>query len=207
MIRRAVVTFVVAGLAAGACGISSDDQPRAIPDPALPEQVLEPRGEDTPTTSSPAGTSQQETIYFVTGPDTQERLVPAEVSIEGPVDPAQLPRRVIDRLIQTRPEDVGLAGTATNKLPSDVQVLDAVRQPDGVLDLNLTQLGIEGASLRLAMAQIVFTATDLTNINSVRIFIDGNAASVPTPQGDVEGPVSPSNYGNLNPFSSEEGVG
>jgi spore germination protein GerM len=206
MIRRAAVVLSLVTIAMTACGIPSEDQPRAIPDPALPEQVVEPRGE-TPSTTPIPGTSRMETIYFVTGAESQERLWPAQVSIDGVTDPSQLPRRVIERLIRARPEEVNLAGVATNNLPSDVQVLDAVMQPDGVLDLNLTQPGIEGPRLRLAMAQLVFTATDLPNVNSVRLFINGNATSVPTPQGDVEGPVSPSNYPNLNPFGSQEGAG
>ena len=106
--------------------------------------------------------------------EAEERLVPFPGQVLS-ADPSQLPRLTLEALIQTRPENVGLAGVATNQLPSDVQVIDANVQPDGVLNLNLSSLGIESSRLRLAMAQIVFTATDLksSGINSVRVSIDG----------------------------------
>ncbi len=72
-------------------------------------------------------------------------------------------------------------------------------QPDGVLDLNLSSLGVENARLRLAMAQIVFTATDLktSGIQSVRVSIDGVPAAVPTQSGSADPgtPIMRTDYG------------
>ena len=83
-------------------------------------------------------------------------------------------------------------------------MLDAVVQPDGVLDLNLSSLGVENARLRLAMAQIVFTATDLkiSGITSVRISIDGQPAAVPTQSGSADpgASIMRSDYGDLDPL-------
>src|SRR5690606_5193084 len=142
-----------------ACGLPSDDEPRAIPEDALDEQVAGPRATNPPP-SRPSTPTTQQAVYLVTG-TSPERLIPAPVPVEQPSNPALLPRLVIEALVHTRPADVGLAGIAINQLPSDVAVLDATVQPDGVLDLNLSALGIEGANLRLAMAQIVYTATEL----------------------------------------------
>ena len=83
-------------------------------------------------------------------------------------------------------------------------MLDAVVQPDGVLDLNLSSLGVENARLRLAMAQIVFTATDLkTQRHQQRPRLDRRPARGGT---DAVGNAEPgasimrSDYGDLDPL-------
>ena len=201
--RLLVLAVFVLFLFAASCGIPSDDEPRAIPEKALPEQAVEPPGSGSTSTVIPADT-QDQTIYLVTGSEQQQRLQPVTVGVTVAADRAQLPRLTIEKLIATRPVDVGLAGTATNQLPSDVRVLDAMVQPDGVLDLNLSSLGVENARLRLAMAQIVFTATDLkiSGINSVRISIDGQLAAVPTQSGSADpgASIMRSDYSDLDPL-------
>jgi spore germination protein GerM len=198
-----VLAVFVLLLGAASCGIPSDDQPRAIPEGALPEQAREPHGTGTTSTTIRQDSTQNQTIYLVTGSEQQQRLMPVTVGVTVPGDPAQLPQLTLEQLIATRPDDVGLAGQAENKLPSDVRVLDAVVQPDGVLDLNLSSLGVENARLRLAMAQIVFTATDLktSGIQSVRVSIDGVPAAVPTQSGSADPgtPIMRTDYADLDP--------
>jgi spore germination protein GerM len=200
MILRVVTIVVAVLIGAAACGIPSDDEPRSIPEGALPEQVREP---GTTSTTSRTGSTLEQTLYLVTADEAQDRLVPLAGQVASPTDPSQLPRLTLEALIQTRPENVGLAGVATNQLPSDVRVIDAVVQPDGVLNLNLSSLGIEGARLRLAMAQIVFTATDLksSGITSVRVSIDGVPAAVPTQSGSADPgtAVTKDDYADLDP--------
>ena len=201
MIRRVVIVVAAVLIGAAACGIPSDDEPRSIPEGALPEQVREPGGTGATSTTSRTGATSEQTLYLVSA-EAEERLVPFPGQVLS-ADPSQLPRLTLEALIQTRPENVGLAGVATNQLPSDVQVIDANVQPDGVLNLNLSSLGIESSRLRLAMAQIVFTATDLrsSGINSVRVSIDGELAAVPTQSGNADPgtPVSKSDYADLDP--------
>lgn len=207
MIRPATLVVSVLLIAVTACGIPSDDEPRAIPSAAVPEQVHEPRGTSTSSSVVIPGTAQRETIFLVGGSETSARLTPVEVNIEGTGDPAQLPRRVVERLIETRPEAVGRQGEATNELPSDVRVIDAVMQSDGVLDLNLSGLaGVEGERLKLAMAQIVFTATELPGITGVRFAIDGEPANVQIQSGSAlpGTPVSQADYPELDPQQPRE---
>jgi hypothetical protein len=198
--KLSLVVVTVAVLGTAACGIPSDDSPRAIPEAAVPQEAREPRGQ-TPGTTVPPGTAQVETIYLVGGSETEPRLQPVNVSVPGPVDPAQRARRVIEQLVSTRPEDVNMDGVVTNQLPSNVTVLDATLQTDGVLDLNLSELGVQGQRLRLAMAQIVFTATELPNVTSVRVAFDGQPLAVPTDSGSVSAgtAVSRSDYSGLDP--------
>jgi len=206
VLRRALLGLSALVLATTACGIPSDDEPRAIADGAIDEQVAGPN-DTTPSAPASNTATTERIIYLVAGSAPGERLVAASVPVELPNNAALLPRIVLDQLIRTRPSEVGLAGQATNQLPSDVTVLDAVLQSDGVLDLNLSSLGIVGESLKLAMAQIVFTATDLTSVNGVRVSIDGSPAAVPVELGSVDPGtvITKADYPTLNPDNPPSG--
>ncbi|WP_208028023.1 GerMN domain-containing protein [Rhabdothermincola sediminis] len=198
---RSVAALVAVGsvLAAAACGIPADEEPRSIPVEALPANLSEQQA--TTTTVLDEASAQRETIYLVhtgTAPGgAGESLEPVSISLRNP-EPDQLPRLVIERLIATKPDQIGLPGL-TNPVPADTKVLDA-RVSDGVLDLDLSAslANIESALQRLALAQIVFTATDITSlpISSVRFRIDGQPVAVPVEVGTAPAgqPVSRNDY-------------
>jgi spore germination protein GerM len=197
---------LLAAIGASGCGIPSDEQPRAIPEAAVPEQAREPRGTGTTaSTALPSTPTQEQMIYLVGGSPEQPRLVQTGVQVPSSTDAGTLAANTIQQLIGTRPEDVGLAGNATNQIPSSVQVVSARIQPAGVLDLDLTlELSqVESERLRLAIAQIVFTATEppTSGISGVRFFINGAEGTVPTGSGSsTEGqPVSRADYAEFDP--------
>lgn len=203
-LRRVIVIAVVFG--AVACGIPSDDEPRAIPEAAVPEQAREPRGAGTSsTTALPSAQTQEQMIYLVGGSTEAPRLVQTGVQVVGSTDPSTLAKNTIEQLISTRPEDVGQSGMATNQIPSSVEVLGARVGADGVLDLDLTEelAQVESERLRLAIAQIVFTATEpaTSGINAVRVLINGAGITVPTQSGSSTAgqPVSRTDYANFDP--------
>jgi spore germination protein GerM len=205
-LRRVFVVVAALVFGAVACGIPSDDEPRAIPEAAVPEQAREPRGSGTSsTTALPSAQTQDQMIYLVGGSTEQPRLVAVSVPVPVHTDASRLAQATIQQLIGTQPEDVGRSGEVTNQIPSSVQVLGATVGADGVLELNLTDAlsQVESARLRLAIAQIVFTATELrsSGINSVRVLINGQAASVPTQGGSADAgqPVSRADYPDLDP--------
>jgi spore germination protein GerM len=114
-----------------------------------------------------------------------ERLQPVPVEIATPADPEDLPRAVIDALISLNPTASGQTGLV-NAVPTETRVLRAELGDDDVLDLDLTNLAdVESARLRLAVAQIVFTATGITAlpVRGVRFAIDGEPVAVPTEGG------------------------
>jgi len=205
--RRILVVFVAIAFGASACGIPSDDEPRAIPEEAVPEQAREPRGTGTSsTTARPSAQTQDQTVFLVGGSTEQPRVLPVSVPVESSTDPNALAKATIEQLISVRPEDVGQAGMATNQIPSSVGVLGATVGSDGVLDLNLTDAlsQVEATRLRLAMAQIVFTATELktSGITAVRLLIDGEPKSIQTQTGSSAPgqPVSRADYPDLDPL-------
>ena len=190
--RRPAPRWLLAGIVASvavvsACGIPDDSNPREISREALPPELIDPASTDTSVPGHVA--SRFVTLYLVQGDDTGgDALVPVRREVAVPTDTAELPRVVAEALIEASPEDLGRADLV-NALPSDVQVLSAVLADDGVLDLDLTNLGsVESSLQRLAVAQLVFTLTDLTDprVRSVRFSIDGQEAAVP-----LEGRVAP----------------
>lgn len=201
---RAVLATGVALLMAS-CGIPADEEPRAIPLEAVPEPAKAP---PRPTTTvDPADPSTQaETVFLVrTGESTGtsgERLEPVVIDVPTPADSDDLPRVVLERLAKITPAEVGRPGLQ-NAVPSDTRVLDTRITGDGVLEVNLANLeqNVESALQRLAIAQIVFTATDLTAlpVRAVRFFVDGQPVAVPTEGGSSEPgqPVGRTDYPTL----------
>jgi hypothetical protein len=212
MIRRLLLALTVLAVVVTGCGIPTDDRPRDIPEQALPPPVRDPRGTSSTTSSTRPSSAQQVQLYFVREAGASEavdRLEPVTAPISAPTNQAELPGLVIEALIGARPEDFGLAGGAVNAIPSDTQVLEAT-VTDGVLDLDLTALGIDQPRLGLAMAQIVFTVCEgitSMDINAVRFSFDGELASVPTEAGTVQPgtAVSPSDYPQLAQPSESAG--
>ncbi len=184
-----------------ACGSSSDDKPRALDANDLPASLAaNPSGTTPPGPND--GSRQSVKLYLVQTTGDTETLVSQTSTIPGPSDYAQLPRVVIEALIAQQPVNSGGGDTTLiNAIPSTVKVLDAT--VDGkVLDLNLSDLGsVELTRQRQAAAQIVFTATALPGIDSVRFSIDGQPSAVPLDdQMSVAGdPVTRTDYPKLMP--------
>jgi spore germination protein GerM len=184
--------WLLAGLVAAAsllaaCGIPEDSKPREISREALPPELIDPASTDTSVPNDAA--TRFVTLYLVQGDDTAgDALVAVRREVAVPKDAADLPRVVAAALIAAGPDELGRADLV-NALPSDVLVRSAVLGDDGVLDLDLTNLGnVESSLQRLAVAQLVFTLTDLTvpQVSAVRFSIDGEEVAVP-----LEGGVAP----------------
>ena len=184
--------WLVAGIVAGlvllaSCGIPEDGKPREISREALPPELIDP----TSTGSSVPGDAEQRlvTVYLVQGDDSGgDALVPVRRLVAAPSDESDLPRVVAEAVIAASPEELGRADLV-NALPSDVQVRSASVGDDGVLDLDLTNLGnVESALQRLAVAQLVFALTELTSpeVRAIRFSVDGKEVAVP-----LEGRVAP----------------
>jgi hypothetical protein len=58
--------------------------------------------------------------------------------------------------------------------------------PTLVVDLSPQILELQSTALRLAVAQIVFTAGELEGVRSVRLRVDGQSRAWPAGQGDLQ---------------------
>jgi len=172
----------VVGLAAAitgltGCGIPNDSKARPIDREALPSQLVSSPTTTTPT--NPGAPDERVTLYLVGSAGDTQRLMAVPADIGTVSDPNDLPRRTIEALIAQQPKSSGGAGDQTNAIPPTVGVLSAT-VADGVLELDLSDLGsVELTRQRLAAAQIVFTATALPGIDSVRFMINGQPGAVP----------------------------
>ncbi len=160
----AVGLALLVSVAVGACGISSDDKPRALDANDLPASLsANPSGTTVPGADDP--NHKPVKVYLIQTTGDVEKLVSQSVAI--PADYDQLARVVLEALIAQQPSSSATGDTTVfNAIPSTVQVLDAT-QDGKTLDLNLSDLGsVERTRQRQAAAQIVFTATGLPGIDA-----------------------------------------
>jgi len=195
-----VLAAVAAGLAA--CGVPSDDKPREISREAL-GSPLKDRIPTTSTSGVASNVTHAETGYLVRSSEAgdSDRLEAVPIDVANPAEQGDLVRLVIERLIALKPDQLGLSGLV-NAVPSDTEVRSAVVGADGVLELDLANLGnIESSRQRLAVAQLVFTATGIESqgVRAVRFLIDGQPSAVPTETGTAAAgsAVSRSDYPKL----------
>jgi spore germination protein GerM len=184
--RGAIGLLALVAVTAG-CGIPEDSKPREISRAALPPELIDPTADTGATSDDQLGFV---TLYLVKADDSgEETLVAVRRAVPVPTDAQELPRAITDALIAASPEEIGRTDLV-NAVPSDVQVRSAVVDDDGVLALDLTNLGnVENALQRLAVAQIIFTLTDLGDppIRAIRFSVDGEEVAVPV-EGGVAGP-------------------
>ncbi|HEY1278371.1 MAG TPA: GerMN domain-containing protein, partial [Acidimicrobiales bacterium] len=188
----AVVGAVVAFLSA--CGIPSDGRPRDI---AADERL---QLADTKAPEQVAATPNAPKVYFLSqGPNGEDRLQPAGRDV------VSTPSAVLTELFN------GLTATEqqTNKwrtaVPPDTKMVDTpVPQPDGTLVVNLNQAFFQasGPAQINAVAQVVFTATGLENVQRVKILVEGQPQGWPRGDGTAQPvgePLSQYAYPELNP--------
>lgn len=189
--RQVIVSLlaVVAFLAVGAgCAIPQDAEPQLIAKESVPAPILRP---STTTTVAEAAT-RASAIYLVKpGAGTAFSLVEAEVQVPIPADAREFPKAVLERLIgfgEKELTDLSAGGEPLeNRVPRDRVTIRSARQEGSTLLVDIAGLEVvEGPSLRSAFAQIVFTATFLSGIESVRFFDNGSGLSISLEGGDTE---------------------
>lgn len=184
-VAATLALVTVGSLTVAACGIPTDGKPREISRDALPPELIDPQAQPAPSDDD----LQFVTLYLVNADERAgESLVAVQRAAPVPSDPAEVPRAIVDALIAASPDQLGRTDLV-NALASDVQVRSAVLGDDGVLDLDLTNLGnVESALQRLAVAQLIFTLTGLDDpvVRAVRFSVDGKEVAVP-----IEGGVAP----------------
>ena len=174
--RRTVLVVISVGIVAMGCTLRSDEKPRAIPKDAVPKALSQQNPSST-TTQPATSDTQQRVVYLVRAQGATETLVSQRVAIRTPANPQDLPRAVIERLINNPP--VSDKSEFTSAIPPGTTIRSVV-QKDDILYVDLRNLGsIEGTRQRLAVAQIVFTATAIEGINGVHFSIDGSPSAVP----------------------------
>ena len=161
MRRRAAL--LAGALVLASCGIQPDSAPRDVPIDNQARQSGVAVGGDA------AGAAR---IYLV-GPGDERllRSVPRDPSSQD---------NLMEVLFLGPNEDERSALFSTS-IPGSVQVLGIEQQVSKlVLDVNTDLLTVSGPALVQALAQIVYTATEIEGIQSVEITVEGDRQAWPT---------------------------
>lgn len=173
--RRALTTAasaVLVVLGAASCSIQEDSAPRDIP----PDQ----RGNfgEIATGEAAVGGGR---IYLLSpvGNDEQARL--RSVRRTGADDAEEL----LGSLLLGANEEESAAGLST-ALPADLEILEARTVGTRLtIDINDVFGELSDLGLRQALAQLVSTATQIDQVQQVRLRVDGENVGWPTGDGEV----------------------
>ena len=179
----------LSALSAAACGIPIDSEPRVLEASAIPPEFLEPT---TTQLETPSAISQTFRIYFV---NEDGMLVARERELSPPVDLRE-PLLALFAGPTDEEAEIGL----NSALPAETEILNIEPIRDGVLVLNLaegTLEQIEGELQRSAIAQLVFTVTELEGVDWLWVQIENEPRALPTDEGDLETPVGRQHYLSL----------
>ena len=166
---RNVVFLLVGAIALSACGISNDSLPRDIPEADRSPFI----GAAAPATGTSAGTDR---IYLI--------------APELPNEPLRL---------RAAPRDVGASAALRltslfgalsaseakarlrTAIPETLQLRAATLQTNGTLIVDVTDpiLSLTSTALIDAVAQIVFTSSEVRNVQRVELLVDGVAHQWP----------------------------
>lgn len=188
--RWAVVLLAVAGTAA--CGVPTGDAPTTIPPSDVPYGLLSTAPTSaavTPPTPQPA----QPQVFLV---DSAGRLVPRGRALAG--EPLKKEAAgLLDDLAAGPSRDERRAQLST-ALPPDVR-LTMTGLDDGTATIDVVgSTDLSGRSIRVAVGQIVLTATSLPGIDAVRLQRNGEDVEAPLPSGQLStDPLTAADYAPL----------
>lgn len=155
-----------------ACGVDPQPQPERIAVPTAPPGTVPPPADDA---------GQEVVVYLVRGAD----LAPVTRATRE-VTPASAVT-----LLAAGPtrEEVVIRDLRTAVAPQSIAV--DVGLPGGITAVSVTRefAGITGGNQLLAVAQVVWTLTELPGTARVLFLLDGRPLEVPTDDGLSEGPV------------------
>ncbi len=173
--------LLVAALLLTGCGVRSEDRPEPVTTAAAPSPAM--------GNGSPAA-GPRLTVFFIRGAD----LAPVERRTDATTTAA-----AIDRLVEG-PTRAEVSTGIRTALPPEVVGVDEVL-PDGLVTVSVTRgfTGITGSNQLLAVAQIVWTLTDLPTVTTVRFVVEGTPVEVPTDGGLTDRPVGRDDYRSVAP--------
>ncbi len=183
-------------LVLGACGVSEDDEPRAIPIENVPFDLVDPNVTDS-TTAPASPLTETVPVYFISRGSGQPLLAPTEREVKD----AQEPLARIEALLEQRPDEAETAAGLTSSIPSETKLLSVDINSDGVVSIDLSSdlLAVSGQELVLAFAQLVYSATEITGISRVQFKVDGKATNALDANGQERPVVSRSDYDAVRP--------
>ncbi len=197
MNRRATnaLALVIATLLVG-CGLQPDSAPRDI----RPGDQPSPR--DLTGVSEPV-VGEQAKVFMLTATtdDAARVLSPVRRELEA----TTVAR--MTALLEGLTADEQAAGQLRSAIPTDTRLLDTDVRASGLalIDVSEEFIAVSEQVLTQALAQVVFTLTELTGVSSVQVLIDGKPHASPRGDGTyTAGPLTTFDFPALNPSSQPE---
>ncbi len=185
MRRMAVlVGALLIGLITG-CGVGPEPAPERLTIPAPPAMDIGVQ---------PETDGRELTLYFIRGADLA--AVP-RLTAQADADAA------LSALSEGPTRGEVLSGLRTALSP---QMLSAERRLGGLTAVSVTRefTEVAGGNQLLAVAQVVWTLTELPGVSQVRFLVDGMPVEVPTDQGLTDQPVRREDYRSAAPAQSPD---
>jgi hypothetical protein len=188
MRRFAALALALLGLAG--CGVPTSGDPTVIPAAEIPYGLADPQ-ESAPSDSTLQADVAPTAIYLQ-GPD--EVLVPRGRDVP--------PGPLIDRLeallreLATGPTAKERADQLGTALPPEVLLdLSDVSGGTATIDIAGPVEAPSGSDTRIAVAQIVLTATSVPQVHAVRLMREGELIDAPLPDGELtSAPLTADDY-------------
>jgi spore germination protein GerM len=172
---RRLIVALVAALFLAACGIPNDDGPRDIPADAQGDLGLASEGN--------AGAAGGAARIYLIGSSTASKAAVLEPVAR---DVSVTATAVMETLF-TGPNAAELSSQMRSAIPVGTTLRSAVLR-GGVLRVDASKelLQLSGDDLVDALAQIVFTASELDGVHAVRILIEGAEQQWPDGNGELQ---------------------
>jgi hypothetical protein len=191
---RAVALVAVVAVVVASCGIPTDAAPHAIPKSDVPFHLLSPPSPSTTTTLPPAVAVPVD--IFLVDPTQHVAAVLRDVAL-----PATM-TEIMGALLDGPTASESTAGIQSFLSAKASQVSATVAGGVATVDFDTNPVQVVGPDQVLAVAQVVFTATDQPGVTGVLFEIDGSPVSVPIAGGvQVPGPVSRAQYAAQAPVA------
>ncbi|HUF33722.1 MAG TPA: GerMN domain-containing protein [Acidimicrobiales bacterium] len=184
--RSGLVAMAMA-LAVAGCGTGSDGEPRAISSDQVPFGLLDPS--TTTTTTSPVAATVPASVYLVDGDGV---LTQVRREVEAPLTIGRALESLLEQ-VSTAEAEEGLRSS----IPSGTELRDFSAPEAGIVTIDLSSSidNVTGEPLRRALAQIVWTATAVPEVNRILIAVDGEPREVPDGNGvSTATPLSRTDY-------------
>ena len=192
MLRVALVLGSLANVVA--CGVQNDNQPRPLTAQDVPFDLLAPA---TSVTETQSGEGIGRAVWFV---DNDGLLARGQRPLETPVTV----QAILSALLQGVTDAEANNGLRSN-IPSGTKLLRVQGPADGLVTVNFSGefLTVSRELQRLALAQVVFTATGLPNVDRVLFEFDGKPAEVPG-RGDAvtSAPLTRADFAQFDPTAT-----
>ena len=189
-LRLLLALLAVFGLAAAGCGVPTDRTARDLPESDVPFGLL---AAEAPTTTTSTAPSRPEPVtVFLIGRDG--RLVGVGRQVTSPLSV----EKVVAELLKGPTSEERRKGLRTGLAPETLVLSTSIS--DNIANIDLGGPVATGTQQLVALAQIVYSATELEGVNGVRFTYQGTRANVLTEQGSTAFPVGRAQYPSLAPL-------